>query len=244
MFPIITCSIIYIFSIFNLFKTGFCDPGILERQFYYNTDLEKKKIKCVINGHIHELNYCISCHIIKPPRCSHCAICDNCINRFDHHCYWMGNCIGKRNYKFFYYLLLSLILNCFFQIIYSISIIIFQASNKKNRNKENKCIVYIIFSGILFYEIIFLTFFLMKLFIIQSWLLLTNTTFYEHHKKKWKKIPNFNPFNLFFGYHSCRLLCYKSNKTYLNLKKNKLKKMKIKNKILDIEDESTSKYRL
>ena len=45
--------------------------------------------------------------IHRPLRASHCRKCNNCIEKFDHHCFWIGSCIGKRNYKFYYFYIVS-----------------------------------------------------------------------------------------------------------------------------------------
>merc|ERR1719502_988575 len=29
----------------------------------------------------------------------HCLICDKCVVDFDHHCKWLNNCIGAKNYR-------------------------------------------------------------------------------------------------------------------------------------------------
>lgn len=48
-----------------------------------------------VNGHRVTVRYNDTCHFYQPPRAHHCSVNDNCIERFDHHCPWVGTTVGK-----------------------------------------------------------------------------------------------------------------------------------------------------
>jgi len=75
------------------------------------------------------LRYCTTCKIYRPPRTKHCRDCDNCVEEFDHHCPWVCNCIGRRNYRYFVAFVMSVTMLTGYVFICSIYLVISKAQD-------------------------------------------------------------------------------------------------------------------
>ncbi|KAF9430689.1 Palmitoyltransferase zdhhc14 [Podila epigama] len=96
---------LFIVAFSSMLKTSWTDPGVIPRgidgdppldpplepdahsaSFYPLSGLPRVK-EVQVGVYTIRLKYCDTCKIYRPPRCSHCRQCDNCV--------------GRRNYRYF-----------------------------------------------------------------------------------------------------------------------------------------------
>ncbi|XP_062184125.1 protein S-acyltransferase 11 isoform X2 [Phragmites australis] len=64
--------------------------------------------------------FCTYCSKPKPPRAHHCRSCKMCVVDMDHHCPFIGNCVGASNHRAFVIFLISVVISCTYVAIMTI----------------------------------------------------------------------------------------------------------------------------
>lgn len=136
--------------------------------------------------------------IKKCERTKHCDICKKCIINFDHHCYYIDNCVGKKNNTvFFFFIFYLTVFILFLSIIQALILSKKYFLYDKNldcfliflnwKNDEFRENVHFYF--ILSYLVLSLFFYLSScfLFFLSARAFFSGITTYERIKKKYVK---------------------------------------------------------
>ncbi|KAH7863096.1 hypothetical protein Vadar_013247 [Vaccinium darrowii] len=127
------------------------------------------------------VRYCRQCGNGKPPRCHHCSVCQRCVLKMDHHCIWVVNCVGARNYKFFLLFLLYTFLETTMNTLVLLPNFVrfFQEAKNHAASAGHLAIIFLAFVLNLAFALSLLCFVVMHASLLSS-----NTTSIEVYEKK------------------------------------------------------------
>jgi len=127
-----------------------------------------------------ERRHCKWCGKYKPDRCHHCRVCRTCILKMDHHCPWIYNCVGFKNYKYFFLVLFYSVIDLHL-IAWSITESVVRSWDV---NTSFSTMFFVLFAETLS---IFLGGLITAFFVFHIWLMLQAMTTIEFCEKKMPK---------------------------------------------------------
>ena len=132
----------YILTMGCLVLSFITEPGIIPRNHPAHIIKEDSKVT-IANSNDEEVipsifteRVCTTCNIIRPLKVSDCYACDNCVINFDHHCFYISNCVGYRNHRYFFLMMffgicLAVYLICL-ALYHFISVILYDNFDDRN----------------------------------------------------------------------------------------------------------------
>jgi|TARA_B100000073_G_scaffold248076_2_gene208397 palmitoyltransferase len=96
---LVTYHVMIFMILWSYFAIVLAEPGSVPER--WEPPEEDPEVAANIPKSESKRRVCKKCVAWKPERTHHCSVCQRCVLRMDHHCVWVANCVGARNYKFF-----------------------------------------------------------------------------------------------------------------------------------------------
>ncbi|RNF24675.1 palmitoyltransferase PFA3 [Trypanosoma conorhini] len=87
----------FLLTLWSYLAAAFTDAGRVPQAFGQHAP-RSASLALRVSG---ALNLCPVCATYKPQRAHHCSRCRRCVLKYDHHCPWLGRCVGFFNYKLY-----------------------------------------------------------------------------------------------------------------------------------------------
>ncbi|KAL6611293.1 hypothetical protein ACP70R_039221 [Stipagrostis hirtigluma subsp. patula] len=163
----------------------FTDPGGVPENWRPGAEDSGYPASSALEEQASPPRYCSRCQNGKPPRCHHCSVCDRCVLKMDHHCVWVVNCVGARNYKYFLlflvYTFLEMVLDAL--VLLPNFIEFFQDESRRSSSPGDIAILFLAFVLNVAFALSLLIFIGMHISLVTS-----NTTSIEVHERR-KSVP-------------------------------------------------------
>ena len=132
-----TGSVLMFACYFSFYKASTTDPGFidLKDKSHSNNLIKKYQFDGVMFQN--DWKECHTCNIVKPARSKHCFLCERCVERMDHHCVWINNCVGVNNHIWFLAFLFLHVCICFYGAYAGTAIILGEIQNSNEANQDH-----------------------------------------------------------------------------------------------------------
>ncbi|CAH1123502.1 unnamed protein product [Ceutorhynchus assimilis] len=131
-----TVSVLLLIHLATHLAAALIDPA--EEALRHRALLPVPQLDRAKHAHVIEGGICHLCHIeVTSLRTKHCSACNKCVSNFDHHCKWLNNCVGGRNYGSFLMCVSSAVAAAALVAVLAIVNLIYHQFGSENVNNDD-----------------------------------------------------------------------------------------------------------